>query len=324
MPRHAPPRWRMSSQCTADRPLPCSSSQPPFMTSMPREVRRSEEMVGDQTRPVRVRQVGDAALRRDPARGLGDARELLARLGQRVDSVGEHVGLEPAVDTRRELTRGDQQDVAGAFLGLVQRDQPVVGDRQHVVARTRVVLDETPGRGLPIGSIRVRVQLAAVPRTLALERFRHGVHGIRKMARTSAGCPAHPSHAHRERGCRRAGPLARRHAPGRGCRAQRAGAALGRREARRARRQRLEGRGQLLRPDHRLHRHGLGRDLRPALRAALLVRRRRIAQAERRGRDADDLPRRDGLHDPAAQGRALPQRPLRRRAATTRTRGRGS
>ena len=74
-------------------------------------------------------------------------------------------------------------------------------------------------------------------------------------------------------------------------------------------RQRLGDRGQRLRPDHRLHEHGLGRDLQPALRAALLLRARRHAAAERRRGAARRERRRPRLHDPAAPRRLLPPRP---------------
>ncbi len=57
----------------------------------------------------------------------------------------------------------------------------------------------------------------------------------------------------------------------------------------------------------------MGGDLQRPLLAALLLRHRQLAAAERRRRDAEGVGRRPRLHDPAAQGREVPQRPAGRR-----------
>ena len=144
-----------------------------------REVRGAEILVGGEARPVGVGEEGDTALPGDPARCLGDRRELLARLGELVDPVRQDVGLEAAVEPRGQLARGDQEDVARPVRrGLVQRDQPVVRDREHVVARSRVVLHQPGGGRLTVGVVGVGVQLAAEPRAGMVEGRWHAGHGI--------------------------------------------------------------------------------------------------------------------------------------------------
>ncbi len=99
--------------------------------------------------------------------------------GQLVDPVRQDVGLEPAVEPRGQLARGDQEDVARPVgCGLVQRDEPVVRDREHVVARSRVVLHQPGGGRLTVRVVGVGVQLAAEPRAGMIEGRWHGGHGI--------------------------------------------------------------------------------------------------------------------------------------------------
>ena len=296
----------------------------------PRQGGGGQVVLGPEAAPVRVRQVGDTALPDDPVGGVRDRGELLGRLGQDVDPVGEHVGVEvaAAVELGRELARRDQQQLV---VG-VHRDVPVVGDREHVEAGPDVVLDQPVGGRLAVGVRGVRVQLrsAAIHRRGRTGRSRPrtlpGGSACTQPARFVPSPdlgrpPRHPSQAPRGRSVGLARPL-----PGRlrgqlvgasavdveGRRAslgRRAGPAGHRRRPRRAGHQRLRRRGQRLRPGHRLHEHGVGGDLRRPLLAPLLVRHRQLAAAERRSRDAEGVGRRPGLHHPASQGRDVPQRP---------------
>ena len=122
------------------------------------------ERPGVRAGPVRMREVGDAALGGDPLRRGGEVAALALELRQRVlDPEGEHMAVPVAREQAVQLRARDHDD---ALRRRWRTAKPVVGDREDVVARSLVVLDERPRGELAVGIRRVGMQRAAQPRPL--------------------------------------------------------------------------------------------------------------------------------------------------------------
>jgi hypothetical protein len=122
-----------------------------------------------QAAPVRVGEVGDAAVRGDPADDVRQRRELAlgdGRVGLDPERQDIHDLFGPA-GSRVQLGGGDDQEPAGRPL---DRPHPVVGDRQDVVAGPFVMAHELVRWQISIGVRCMRVQRAAEPDAAALER----------------------------------------------------------------------------------------------------------------------------------------------------------
>ena len=132
----------------------------------PGDVVRQLEAPRDRAGPVRMREVGDAAVLLDPGAGAleicGLGREL-AGIG--VDPEREHVAVASVGEDAVELGARDHQQAVRLRL----RALPVVGDREHVVAGARVVGGERLGLELPVRARGVGVQRTAKPLTLGCE-----------------------------------------------------------------------------------------------------------------------------------------------------------
>ena len=117
-------------------------------------------------------QVRHAAASGDPGRHRLDVGERLSRLGQLRDAERERFGLTVGGGRARgELARRDDDQP----VVLALRDVPVVGDREDVEGRLRVVGAEVCRRRLAVGVRRVSVELTAQPdAVVAEERARHG------------------------------------------------------------------------------------------------------------------------------------------------------
>ena len=126
-------------------------------------------LIGPEPAPVRVGEIGDAAVRRDPVDHLGQRRELVLRdLRVGLDAEREHMCIVfRSTGGRIQLDRRDHEQLPRRTL---HRAHPVVGDRQHVVAGPFVVPREQIRRQLAVRVGRVRVQCTAQPDAVALER----------------------------------------------------------------------------------------------------------------------------------------------------------
>jgi hypothetical protein len=90
------------------------------------------------------------------------------------DTEAEQVAVELAGEQDVQLRTGyDEDAVAVRHLGAV----PVVGDREHVVAGTGVVLGKLARRQVAVGLRRVRVQRAAHPGSGLVPGARKRGHG---------------------------------------------------------------------------------------------------------------------------------------------------
>ena len=122
---------------------------------------RQLERAGRDAGPVRVGEVGDAAVCRDPGRRPGEVEPLaLEALERVVDPEREDVAVAAAGQQAVEL--GARQHEQALGRRRVAPD-PVVGDGEHVVPGALVVLDERAGRELAVGVRRVGVERAAKP-----------------------------------------------------------------------------------------------------------------------------------------------------------------
>ena len=127
----------------------------------PGDVVRQLEAPRDRAGPVRMREVGDAAVVVDPGAGALE----IAGIG--VDPEREHVAVASVGEDAVELGARDHEQTARLRL----RALPVVGDREHVVAGARVVGGERLRLELPVRARRVGVQRTAKPLALGRERI---------------------------------------------------------------------------------------------------------------------------------------------------------
>ena len=106
-------------------------------------------------------EVGDAAVLRDPRRRAGEVAPLALERFERVaDPEGEHVPV--ALGGEHAVQLGTRQHEEAVRRRRVA-PEPVVRDREHVVAGPLVVLDERPRRELSVRIRRMRVQRTPQP-----------------------------------------------------------------------------------------------------------------------------------------------------------------
>ena len=133
---------------------------------MPSEALARLPLGGSESAPVRVREVRNAAIFQDPGHDVGERRERVRRLGIGLDAEREHVRI-VTIGDGVQLRRRDDEQFPRRRL---DRPDPVIRDREDVVAGPLVVAHEHVRRQLAVGVRRMCMQGAAQPDAVALER----------------------------------------------------------------------------------------------------------------------------------------------------------
>ena len=125
-------------------------------------------LLGAETAPVRVREIGNASVRVDPRHDLRQRGELVLRdLRVGVDAEGEDVRVVlRAAAPGVQLDGGDDERLPRRPL---RRPHPVVGDGEDVVAGPLVVPDELVRGQIAVRVGRMRVKRAFEPDPVGVE-----------------------------------------------------------------------------------------------------------------------------------------------------------